>query len=65
MRAALPMILALAQRLRSAEPVSSCGMAELLILLSDGGGPCYARVHPDALSEALEAAAADLEAAGG
>jgi hypothetical protein len=59
------MILVITQRLRSAEPVSAGGMAELLILLSDGGGPCYARVHPDALGEALEAAAADLEAAGG
>jgi hypothetical protein len=64
-RQALPMIFTVAQRLRSPEPVSSCGMAELIVLLSDGGGPCYARAHPEALSEALEAAALDLEAAGG
>jgi hypothetical protein len=64
-RMALPMILTIAQRLRSAEPVSSRGMANLVIVLTDGAGPAYARIHPDALRDALTEAAAHLEAAGG
>jgi hypothetical protein len=64
-RVAAPMISIVAQRLRGSEPVSSRGIAELTLLLGDGGGPCYARTYPEALCEALEAAAVDLEAAGG
>jgi hypothetical protein len=64
-RMALPMILTIAQTLRCAEPVSSRGMASLVLVLTDGAGPAYVRSHPDALSDALTEAAAHLEAAGG
>ena len=53
-RHAMPLILTLASRLRSAEPVNARGVAQLSRLLSDGGGPCYVRVHPEALTLALQ-----------
>jgi hypothetical protein len=40
-RHATPLILTLASRLRSAEPVNARGIAQLSRLLSDGGGPYY------------------------
>jgi hypothetical protein len=53
-RDALPVILELASRLRSGAPVDARGVAQLSELLSDGAGPCYRRIHPEALTRALE-----------
>jgi hypothetical protein len=53
-RNALPLILALASRLRDSAPVDAQGVALLGQLLSDGAGPCYTRIHPEALTVALE-----------
>jgi hypothetical protein len=53
-RHAMPLILTLASRLRSAEPVNARGIAQLSRLLSDGGGPCYVPAHPEALTLALQ-----------
>jgi hypothetical protein len=50
---ALPALLSIAGRLRSAEPVDARGIARLNILLSDGSGPCYVRIRRNALSNAL------------
>jgi hypothetical protein len=60
-RDALPEILSIAARLRSTSPVDARGIAALRRLLSDGGGPCYTRVHPGALTVALEDAAQWLD----
>jgi len=60
-RAALPLILAISGRLRSAEPVDARGIARLRGLLCDGGGPCYARIHPEALTIALQDASQWLD----
>ena len=46
--------MAITGRLRSAEPVDARGVALLRALVTDGGGPCYARRHPAALTEALQ-----------
>jgi hypothetical protein len=51
---ALPEILAVVFRLRSTSPLDVRGIARLRELLGDGGGPCYARIHPDALAIALQ-----------
>jgi hypothetical protein len=51
---AVPEILATASRLRSGSPLDARGIASLRELLGDGGGPCYARVRPDALALALQ-----------
>jgi hypothetical protein len=53
-RHAMPLILTLAPRLRSAEPVNARGIAQLSRLLSDGGGPCYVPARPEALTLALQ-----------
>jgi len=53
-REAMPVILELASRLRSGAPVDARGVAQLSELLSDGGGPFYRRIHPQALTRALE-----------
>ena len=53
-RDALPLILSIASRLRSGTPVDARGIAQLSELLSDGAGPCYRRIHPEALTRALE-----------
>jgi hypothetical protein len=53
-RDALPVILAVTSRLRDSAPVDARGIAQLSTLLSDGGGPCYKRIHPGALTVALE-----------
>ena len=60
-REAIPMILELSARLRSGIPVDARGMARLRELLSDGSGPCYARVSPDALRAELQAVADVLD----
>lgn len=52
-REARPLMLAIALRLRTVAPVDARGIARLMDLLSDGGGPCYVPTHPHALSSAL------------
>ena len=54
---ALSLILEIAAKLRSAEPVDARGVARLHNILCDGAGPCYIRTRPYALTRALEAAA--------
>jgi hypothetical protein len=51
---ALPMLLGIAGRLRSADPIDARGIARLRILLSDGNGPCYVRIRRNALTDALQ-----------
>ena len=51
---ALAEIMAISALLRSAQPVDARGVAMLRAVLSDGGGPCYVRSDPAALSEALQ-----------
>jgi hypothetical protein len=51
---AMPTLLTIAGRLRSADPVDARGMARLHILLSDGSGPCYVRIRRNALTDALQ-----------
>jgi len=51
---ALPALLTIAGRLRSADPIDARGMARLNILLSDGSGPCYVRIRRNALTAALQ-----------
>jgi hypothetical protein len=51
---AWPLIGTVAARLRSRSPVDARGIAALRELLSDGGGPCYTRIHPEALTIALK-----------
>jgi hypothetical protein len=53
-RDALPEIKAISARLRTAEPVDARGVAILRAVLGDGGGPCYARSHPAALTVRLQ-----------
>jgi len=53
-RHALPVILTLASRLRANDPLDARGIARLRALLGDGSGPCYMRIHPEALVVALE-----------
>jgi hypothetical protein len=52
-RDALPEIMAITSRLRSSEPIDARGVALLRALVTDGGGPCYLRSQPAALTEAL------------
>ena len=51
---ALPALLTIAGRLRSADPIDARGIARLNILLSDGSGPCYVRIRRNALTDALQ-----------
>jgi hypothetical protein len=51
---ALPVILEICSQLGSRAPVDACGVARLQELLSDGGGPCYVCMYPDALMIALQ-----------
>jgi hypothetical protein len=51
---ALPALLNVAGRLRSADPIDARGIARLKILLSDGSGPCYVRIRCSALTDALQ-----------
>jgi hypothetical protein len=60
-REALPLILEVASRLHSGEPVDARGVARLHTLLADGGGPCYTASRPDALSVALRSVSASLD----
>ncbi len=60
-RAALPDILDVSARLRSTGPVDPYGMLRLHDLLCDGGGPCYAWIHPDALTIELREVSTWLE----
>jgi hypothetical protein len=52
-RDALPEIRAISAWLRTAEPADARGVAILRAVLGDGGGPCYARSHPAALTVRL------------
>lgn len=63
-REALPLILEVASRLRSGEPVDARGVAQLRALLADGGGPCYTASRPDALSIALRSVSEALDVQG-
>ena len=60
-REAMPLILMIASRLRSAEPVDARGVARLRALLSDGSGPCYAPSRPGALTIALQSVSKSLD----
>jgi hypothetical protein len=60
-RRALPLILAIASSLRSGRPIDARGVAQLLELLTDGTGPCYAYVGPDALATELQSVSDRLE----
>jgi hypothetical protein len=52
---------ALITRLRSAGPVTACGIAQVVVLLSDGGGPLHtAAIEPD-LRTAIEQALTHLD----
>jgi hypothetical protein len=51
---ALPVMLGVSGRLRSADPIDARGIARLRILLSDGSGPCYVRIQRNALTDALQ-----------
>ena len=62
-RHALSEIMDIASRLRSAEPVDAHGLAMLRALLGDGGGPCYVRSQPAALTQALQEVSRCLRAA--
>ena len=53
-RDALPEIRAISAWLRTAEPVDARGVAMLRAVLGDGGGPCYVRSHPAALTVRLQ-----------
>jgi hypothetical protein len=53
-RESTPLMLEIASRLRSAEPVDARGVAMLRALVSDGAGPCYTQAGPGALTDALE-----------
>ena len=53
-RDALPEIRMICAWLRSAEPIDARGVAMLHALLDDNEGPCYARSHTAALTEALQ-----------
>jgi hypothetical protein len=59
--AARTVLIALAARLRTPEPVAPQGAAMLLMLLTDGASPLYRPGEPGALGSRLRAAAAALE----
>lgn len=46
-------LLGLAERLESPYPVNPCGVARVLVLLTDGSGPLYSPGAADRLSEAV------------
>jgi hypothetical protein len=62
-REAAPLILSIARRLRSSEPVDARGVAMLRTLICDGAGPCYADCPPGTLSAALRVARRSLSVA--
>jgi hypothetical protein len=53
-REAAPVIIAIASRLCDGDPVDARGVATLRLVITDGVGPCYARIHRKALTDALE-----------
>lgn len=61
-REALPLILAIASRLRDGAPIGARGIAGLRLVITDGAGPCYRRVHRDALKDVLQAISRGLDA---
>jgi hypothetical protein len=61
-QAALPLILAIATRLRADGPVDARGVAGLRLVITDGAGPCYSRIYPGALTDALEPVSQWLDA---
>ncbi len=46
-------LLGLAERLESPDPVNPCGVARVLVLLTDGTGPLYGQGAADRLREAV------------
>jgi len=46
-------LLGLAERLESPDPVNPCGVARVLVLLTDGTGPLYTQGTADRLREAV------------
>lgn len=46
-------LLGLAERLESPDPVNPCGVARVLVLLTDGTGPLYSPGAADRMSEAV------------
>jgi hypothetical protein len=61
--AAGAVLAAIDRRLRAPEPVTAKGMAQLLLLLTDGESELYRRSERGALASRLRAAAAALEPA--
>jgi hypothetical protein len=61
--AARGQILAITAKLRSGSPADPRGMAKLRVLLSDGAGPCYVRIHLTAMALALDDVSRWLDAA--
>ncbi|HEY1509568.1 MAG TPA: hypothetical protein VGF93_11225 [Solirubrobacteraceae bacterium] len=51
---ARPVLLGIAGRLRSGDPIDARGIARLRRLLSDGNGPCYVKIRGNALTSALQ-----------
>ncbi len=60
-REALPLIFEIAARLRDGEPVGVRGVAGVWLVITDGAGPCYRRIHREALNDALEAVSCWLD----
>jgi hypothetical protein len=61
-REALPLILAITSQLRDGAPVDARGVARLEAVITDGAGPCYTRIHRDALNDVLELVSQWLDA---
>ncbi|MGN6170532.1 MAG: hypothetical protein ACTHQQ_20525 [Solirubrobacteraceae bacterium] len=61
--AAGTVLAAIDRRLRAPDPVTPTGMAQLLLLLTEGDSPLYQRSEPGAFGSRLRAAAAALEPA--
>jgi len=57
----LPEMLMVAERLRSHTPLDAGAVVRLRRLLADGAGPCYQRIRPTALKEALAEIAESLD----
>jgi hypothetical protein len=53
-RGARAQILSISAKLRSRSPADPRGVAKLRMLLSDGASPIYVRIHPTALTLALD-----------
>ena len=66
-RHTMPLILSIASRLRSEEPLAPMGIARLKTLLRDVNGPCYAPSRPGELTVALHelSDALDVATSGG